>query len=103
MPSASWRSQQLSATPARGSAQPGTGDGADTLEPRTGVPEAASPAGTCPTPTRAQRFCLCLQVRQAVTCVVGGWLLRLRDRYSFFHKLIPLLLSSLDDEMPAIA
>lgn len=34
---------------------------------------------------------------------MGGWLLALRDRYSFFHKLIPLLLSSLDDEMPHIA
>lgn len=43
------------------------------------------------------------QVRQAVTCVVGGWLLDLRDRYSFFPKLIPLLLSSLDDEMPGVA
>ncbi|XP_036095862.1 dynein assembly factor 5, axonemal [Molossus molossus] len=43
------------------------------------------------------------QVRQAVTRVVGGWLLELRDRYSFFHKLIPLLLSSCDDEMPHIA
>ncbi|XP_013008094.2 dynein axonemal assembly factor 5 [Cavia porcellus] len=40
------------------------------------------------------------QVRQAVTSVVGGWLLALRDRYSFFHKLIPLLLSSFNDEMP---
>ncbi|XP_030888045.1 dynein assembly factor 5, axonemal, partial [Leptonychotes weddellii] len=43
------------------------------------------------------------QVRQAVTCVVGGWLLALRDRYSFFHKLIPLLLSSLEDDIPEIA
>ncbi|XP_006859949.1 PREDICTED: HEAT repeat-containing protein 2 [Chrysochloris asiatica] len=42
------------------------------------------------------------QVRQAVTTVVGSWLLELRDRYSFFHKLIPLLLSSLDDELPEI-
>ncbi|XP_015974623.2 dynein assembly factor 5, axonemal [Rousettus aegyptiacus] len=42
------------------------------------------------------------QVRRAVTCVVGGWLLDLRDRYSFFPKLIPLLLSSLSDEMPEI-
>ncbi|XP_004629637.1 dynein assembly factor 5, axonemal [Octodon degus] len=42
------------------------------------------------------------QVRQAVTSVVGGWLLDLRDRYSFFHKLIPLLLSSFNDEMPEI-
>ncbi|XP_032183582.1 dynein assembly factor 5, axonemal isoform X2 [Mustela erminea] len=43
------------------------------------------------------------QVRQAVTSVVGGWLLDLRDRYSFFHKLIPLLLSSLEDDIPEIA
>uniref|UniRef100_A0A452GR81 Dynein axonemal assembly factor 5 n=1 Tax=Gopherus agassizii TaxID=38772 RepID=A0A452GR81_9SAUR len=40
------------------------------------------------------------QVRQAVTSVVGEWLLHLRDRYSYFHKLIPLLLSSFTDEMP---
>ncbi|XP_059976367.1 dynein axonemal assembly factor 5 isoform X2 [Mesoplodon densirostris] len=43
------------------------------------------------------------QVRQAVVRVVGGWLLRLRDRYSFLHRLIPLLLSGLDDEIPEIA
>ncbi|GAB1290384.1 Dynein axonemal assembly factor 5 [Apodemus speciosus] len=42
------------------------------------------------------------QVRQAVTTVVGGWLLNLRDRYSFFHKLVPLLLSSFSDEMPEV-
>ncbi|XP_039327419.1 dynein axonemal assembly factor 5 isoform X1 [Saimiri boliviensis] len=42
------------------------------------------------------------QVRRAVASVVGGWLLHLRDRYSFFHKLIPLLLSTLDDEMPEV-
>lgn len=42
-------------------------------------------------------------MRHAVTCVVGGWLMDLRDRYSFFHKLIPLLLSSLEDDIPAIA
>ncbi|XP_067912661.1 dynein axonemal assembly factor 5-like [Heterodontus francisci] len=41
-------------------------------------------------------------VRQAVTDVVGSWLLELRDRYSFFHKLIPLLLSSCNDEIPHI-
>lgn len=43
------------------------------------------------------------QVRQAVMRVVGGWLLSLRDRYSLFHKLIPLLLSSLHDEIPEVA
>ncbi|KAM9096465.1 dynein assembly factor 5, axonemal [Sarcophilus harrisii] len=42
------------------------------------------------------------QVRHAVTSVVGNWLLHLRDRYSFFHKLIPLLLSSFDDEIPEV-
>ncbi|XP_041504279.1 dynein assembly factor 5, axonemal isoform X2 [Microtus oregoni] len=42
------------------------------------------------------------QVRQAVTSVVGDWLLNLRDRYSFFHKLSPLLLSSFSDEMPEV-
>ncbi|XP_029106007.1 dynein assembly factor 5, axonemal [Scleropages formosus] len=42
------------------------------------------------------------QVRKGVTQVVGGWLLHLRDRYSYFHKLIPLLLSGLDDKVPEI-
>uniref|UniRef100_A0A671MPT5 Dynein assembly factor 5, axonemal-like n=1 Tax=Sinocyclocheilus anshuiensis TaxID=1608454 RepID=A0A671MPT5_9TELE len=42
------------------------------------------------------------RVRKAVTIVVGDWLLRLPDRYSYFHKLIPLLLSSLSDEIPEI-
>ncbi|KAK2833462.1 hypothetical protein Q5P01_017351 [Channa striata] len=42
------------------------------------------------------------QVRKAVTAVVGNWLLNMRDRYSYFHKLIPLLLSSIDDEIPEI-
>ncbi|XP_078521034.1 dynein axonemal assembly factor 5 [Lissotriton helveticus] len=42
------------------------------------------------------------QVRQAVMHVVGNWLLELRDRYSYFHKLIPLLLSCFSDEMPDI-
>ncbi|XP_048465834.1 dynein axonemal assembly factor 5-like [Rhincodon typus] len=41
-------------------------------------------------------------VRQAVTEVVGRWLLELRDRYSYFYKLIPLLLSSCSDEIPHI-
>ncbi|XP_056263167.1 dynein axonemal assembly factor 5 [Pseudoliparis swirei] len=42
------------------------------------------------------------QVRRAVTAVVGDWLLNLRDRYSYFHKLIPLMLSGIDDEIPEI-
>ncbi|NXF90472.1 DAAF5 factor, partial [Eubucco bourcierii] len=40
------------------------------------------------------------KVRLAVTAVIGEWLLHLRDRYSYFHKLIPLLLGSFTDEIP---
>ncbi|NXX47089.1 DAAF5 factor, partial [Tricholaema leucomelas] len=40
------------------------------------------------------------KVRHAVTAVIGEWLLHLRDRYSYFHKLIPLLLGSFSDEIP---
>ncbi|NXT01149.1 DAAF5 factor, partial [Jacana jacana] len=40
------------------------------------------------------------KVRHAVTAVIGEWLLHLRDRYSYFHKLIPLLLGSFTDEIP---
>ncbi|KAM3863897.1 dynein axonemal assembly factor 5 [Diretmus argenteus] len=42
------------------------------------------------------------QVRKAVTLVVGDWLLHMRDRYSYFHKLLPLMLSSINDEIPEI-
>ncbi|RUS89825.1 hypothetical protein EGW08_002437 [Elysia chlorotica] len=42
-------------------------------------------------------------VRKAVTQVVGGWLLDLPDRYSYHHKLIPLLLTSLSDEQTEIS
>ncbi|KAG7267969.1 hypothetical protein CRUP_011931, partial [Coryphaenoides rupestris] len=42
------------------------------------------------------------QVRKSVTAVVGDWLLHMRDRYSYFHKLLPLLLSSITDEVPEI-
>ena len=41
-------------------------------------------------------------VRRAVTQVVGNWLLDLPDRYSFHHRLIPLLLTSITDELPEI-
>ncbi|POI36111.1 hypothetical protein CIB84_000136 [Bambusicola thoracicus] len=40
------------------------------------------------------------KVRQAVTTIIGEWLLHLRDRYSYFHKLIPLLLGSVTDDIP---
>ncbi|KAJ0001391.1 hypothetical protein NQD34_006411 [Periophthalmus magnuspinnatus] len=42
------------------------------------------------------------QVRKAVTAVVGDWLLHLPDRYSYFHTLIPLLLTNTSDEIPEI-
>lgn len=38
-------------------------------------------------------------VRLAVARVVGMWLLELPDRYSFFYKIIPLMLTSLSDEI----
>jgi dynein assembly factor 5 len=41
-------------------------------------------------------------VRQSVITVVGMWLLDLLDRYSFHHKLIPLLLTGFSDEIPEI-
>ncbi|KAH3861633.1 dynein axonemal assembly factor 5-like [Dreissena polymorpha] len=41
-------------------------------------------------------------VRLAVTKVVGNWMLDLMDRYSFWYKLIPLLLTSLSDDQPEI-
>ncbi|XP_074630792.1 dynein axonemal assembly factor 5-like [Acropora palmata] len=41
-------------------------------------------------------------VRAAVISVVGDWLLNLRDRYSYFHKLLPLLMTGLSDELPDI-
>ena len=47
-------------------------------------------------------FSVFFQVRKAVTVVVGDWLLHMRDRYSYFHKLIPLLLSNINDEIPEI-
>lgn len=43
------------------------------------------------------------QVRIAITKVVGGWLLDFVDRYSFHHKLIPLLLTSQTDELDEIS
>jgi len=42
------------------------------------------------------------QVRMMTTKVIGLWLLKLPDRYSFFHKFIPLILTSCSDEMESI-
>ncbi|XP_047109204.1 dynein axonemal assembly factor 5 isoform X2 [Schistocerca piceifrons] len=41
-------------------------------------------------------------VRRAVTQVVADWLCNLPDRYSFFHRLVPLVLTSLSDELEEI-
>lgn len=38
-------------------------------------------------------------VRRAVAQVTARWLLDYRDRYSFFHKILPLLLTGLNDEI----
>lgn len=38
-------------------------------------------------------------VRRAVAQVAARWLLEYRDRYSFFHKILPLLLTGLNDEV----
>nr|CAD7452162.1 unnamed protein product [Timema tahoe] len=42
-------------------------------------------------------------VRQVITRVVAAWLMKLPDRYSYFHRLLPLILTSLCDEMPDLA
>lgn len=41
-------------------------------------------------------------VRKSVIKLIGRWLLELPDRYSFFYKFIPLILTGFDDEMPDI-
>lgn len=35
----------------------------------------------------------------AVVDVAGRWLLELRDRYSWWHKLLPLVMTGLHDEI----
>lgn len=41
-------------------------------------------------------------VRLAVINVVGIWMLELRDRYSYFHMMLPLLLTGYTDEIEEI-
>ncbi|GFG28909.1 hypothetical protein Cfor_12253 [Coptotermes formosanus] len=41
-------------------------------------------------------------VRQAVVGVIGMWLVQLPERYSYFHRLLPLILTSLTDEVPEL-
>lgn len=42
------------------------------------------------------------QVREAVCAAAGHWLLHHRDRYSYFGKMIPLLITGLTDEVKEI-
>ncbi|XP_073945026.1 dynein axonemal assembly factor 5 [Choristoneura fumiferana] len=41
-------------------------------------------------------------VRMQVTQEVGNWMLNYRDRYSFWHRMIPLLLTSMSDAIADI-
>lgn len=38
----------------------------------------------------------------AVIEIAGCWLLKLKDRYSWWHKILPLLLTGLHDELEVI-
>ena len=42
-------------------------------------------------------------MREAVYEIVGGWMVTLMDRYSYFYKLLPLLITGIEDEVPGIA
>ncbi|CAG9093332.1 unnamed protein product [Plutella xylostella] len=54
------------------------------------------------TPLAEKLFDENTQVRLQVTLEVGNWMLSFRDRYSFWHRMIPLLLTSLSDVMADI-
>ncbi|XP_045497343.1 dynein axonemal assembly factor 5 [Colias croceus] len=54
------------------------------------------------TPMAEKLFDENTQVRLQVTLEVGNWMLSYRDRYSFWHRMIPLLLTSLSDVMADI-
>ncbi|CAH2037929.1 unnamed protein product, partial [Iphiclides podalirius] len=54
------------------------------------------------TPMAEKLFDENTQVRMQVTLEVGNWMLNYRDRYSFWHRMIPLLLTSLSDVMADI-
>ncbi|CAG9786356.1 unnamed protein product [Diatraea saccharalis] len=54
------------------------------------------------TPMAEKLFDENTQVRLQVTLEVGNWMLNYRDRYSFWHRMIPLLLTSLSDLMADI-
>ncbi|KAI5635449.1 dynein assembly factor 5, axonemal [Phthorimaea operculella] len=54
------------------------------------------------TPMAEKLFDENAQVRMQITQEVGNWMLNYRDRYSFWHRMIPLLLTSLSDVMEDI-
>ncbi|EDV28055.1 uncharacterized protein TRIADDRAFT_53253 [Trichoplax adhaerens] len=41
-------------------------------------------------------------VRSTLTEILANWMMNLMDRYSYFHKILPLLLTSQTDELPEI-
>ncbi|CAG9865292.1 unnamed protein product [Phyllotreta striolata] len=51
------------------------------------------------TPLAEKLFDQIPAVRRAVAQVAARWLMEYRDRYSFFHKILPLLLTGLNDEV----
>ncbi|XP_033213240.1 dynein assembly factor 5, axonemal [Belonocnema kinseyi] len=51
------------------------------------------------TPLAERLFDQSAAVRAAVVDVAGRWLLELRDRYSWWHKLLPLAMTGLHDEI----
>ncbi|XP_047529870.1 dynein axonemal assembly factor 5 [Vanessa atalanta] len=54
------------------------------------------------TPMAEKLFDENTQVRLQVTMEIGNWMLSYKDRYSFWHRMIPLLLTSLSDVMTVI-
>ncbi|KPJ08314.1 HEAT repeat-containing protein 2 [Papilio machaon] len=54
------------------------------------------------TPMAEKLFDENTQVRLQVTLEVGNWMMKYKDRYSFWHRMIPLMLTSLSDVMADI-
>ncbi|XP_013169550.1 PREDICTED: dynein assembly factor 5, axonemal [Papilio xuthus] len=54
------------------------------------------------TPMAEKLFDENTQVRMQVTLEVGNWMMKYKDRYSFWHRMIPLMLTSLSDVMADI-
>lgn len=52
------------------------------------------------TPLAEKLFDQSSAVRSAVVEVAGCWIIELRDRYSWWHKVLPLIMTGLHDEIP---